>query len=231
MKIYNKDCLEVLPTLVKGSIDLILIDAPYIISKPTNFHNGNNQEFSRKGKKQISMDFGSWDKEELNWQTLMTEFKRILKPNGTLIIFYDVFKLSDIDTVAQELKFKQPRVGVWQKNNPIPVNSKINYLTGAREYFVSYCHTSKPTFNSEYDKGYYEFPVCAGKERLAHPTQKPLALMESLVAKHSNEGDVVLDCFMGVGSTGEACKNLKRDFIGVELDEKYFNIAKERLED
>jgi site-specific DNA-methyltransferase (adenine-specific) len=89
----------------------------------------------------------------------------------------------------------------------------------------------KPTFNSEYDHGVYRHPLCHGKERLEHPTQKPLNLIIDLVKKHSNEGDLVLDTFAGTGTTGEACKNLNRRFILVERDEKYFLLIKNRLEE
>ncbi len=86
----------------------------------------------------------------------------------------------------------------------------------------------KPTFNSEYDNGIYKHPICHDKDRF-HPTQKPLSLIEELVLKHSNEGDLVLDCFMGSGTTGVACKKLNRNFIGMEINETYFNKAKERI--
>ena len=83
--------------------------------------------------------------------------------------------------------------------------------------------------NSEYDNGIYNFPLCHGKERLEHPTQKPLGLIKSLILKHSKEGDLVLDNCMGSGTTCLAAKNLNRNFIGIEKEEKYFEIAKQRL--
>ena len=88
---------------------------------------------------------------------------------------------------------------------------------------------SKPTFNSQYDIGVYNYPICSGNERTEHPTQKPLKLMCDLIKIHSNESDLILDPFMGSGTTGVACRNLNRNFIGIELDEKYFTIASERI--
>jgi site-specific DNA-methyltransferase (adenine-specific) len=87
----------------------------------------------------------------------------------------------------------------------------------------------KPTFNSTYDNGFYHFPICHGKERTSHPTQKPLSLISDLIKKHSNEGDLVLDCFAGSGTTGESCKGLNREYILIEKDKKYFDIIESRL--
>ena len=84
--------------------------------------------------------------------------------------------------------------------------------------------------NESYDRPEIKYPIVAGKEKTIHPTQKPIKLMEELIKRHSNVGDTVLDNFMGSGTTGVACKNLNRKFIGIELDETYFNLAKERIE-
>ena len=88
----------------------------------------------------------------------------------------------------------------------------------------------KPTFNGEYDNGIYKFPIQGGKNRF-HPTQKNIKLFEELVKKHSNEGDLVVDTFLGGGTTAIACKETGRKFIGSELDEKYFkNLSEMQLE-
>ncbi len=180
-------------------------------------------------KYNISIDFGEWDKEEIDWQTLFFEYNRILKKGGTLIIFYDVWKSSEIKQIAENFKLKQPRVCSWVKTNPVPINSKINYLSNSTEFFFTFVKGSKPTFNSEYDNGIYYFPICHGKERYNHPTQKPLNLIKTLVEKHSNPGDVVLDSFAGTGTTGHACQILDRNYILIEKDVEYFEIIKQRL--
>ena len=137
--------------------------------------------------------------------------------------------MQEFKDIAEQNKFKQARLLRWDKSNPMPTNSKINYLSTVSEYFTSFTKVSKPTFNSEYDKGIYVFPICSGNERTEHPTQKPLKLMEELILKHSNTNDIILDPFMGSGSTGVACVNTNRRFIGIELDKDYYNIAKERM--
>ena len=228
--IIKGDCLYYLREIKSNSVDLILIDPPYLISRSSNFKNSNeNKPYNLAKKYNFSIDFGDWDKSELNWLVLLTEYKRILKKGGTLIIFYDVWKLNEIKEIADDLKFKQPRVCSWVKNNPVPVNSNSNYLSNAIEYFITFVKGGKPTFNSKYDKGIYNYPICHGKERYDHPTQKPLGLIKELIEKHSNEGDLVLDSFAGTGTVGEACNLLNRKYILIEKDENYYNIIKQRI--
>jgi site-specific DNA-methyltransferase (adenine-specific) len=226
------DCLVELDKIDNNSIDLILIDPPYIISRDSNFKNYSDsiskELLTKYGKH--SIDFGDWDKVELDWNKLFTHFKRILKSGGTLIIFYDIWKSAEIKIVADVNNFKQPRVCCWTKTNPVPINSKLNYLSNANEYFFTFVKGSKPTFNSEYDKGIYSYPICHGKERYNHPTQKPLSLIKDLIQKHTNIGDVVLDCFAGSGTTGHAAELTDRKYILIEKDETYFSIIQERLE-
>lgn len=225
MELIKGDCFEQLKLIQSKSIDLILTDPPYIISRETNFNKGGGNE-DKYGK--LSMNFGSWDNEKFDLEPIFKEFYRILKPGGTLIVFYDIFKLQEIYNLAIKYKFKQPRVGIWNKTNAVPVNARINYLSNAREYFISFCKGKKNTFNSYYDKAFYSYAIVNGKVR-THPTQKPVKLLEELIKINSNENDTVLDCFMGTGSTGIACINTNRNFIGIELDENYFNIASQWL--
>ncbi len=218
------DCFNYLSKIEDNSIDLILTDPPYDISKKSGFSSGKLSKFN-----QISIDFGYWDT-EIDLDKLFKEYYRVLRKGGTLIIFYDIWKSNMIKDFANKYKFKQPRVGQWLKNNPVPVNSKINYLSNCSEYFFTFVKDKNPTFNSEYDNGIYNFPLCHGKERLEHPTQKPLGLIKSLILKHSKEGDLVLDTFSGTGTTAVACIETDRKFICVERDEKYYQLSKIRLE-
>lgn len=229
--LVNGDCLEYLSKIESNSIDLILIDPPYLISRESGFSNYSDSASDEIKKKygNLSIDFGDWDKVELNWDLLFSEYYRVLKKGGTLIIFYDIWKSSELKESANKFKFKQPRVCAWVKTNPVPINSKINYLSNATEYFFSFVKGSKPTFNSKYDNGFYSYPICHGKERFDHPTQKPLSLMKDLVEKHSNPGDIVLDTFAGTGTTAHACKITDRNYIMIERDSKYFEIMKKRL--
>ena len=226
-KYLNEDCFDLLPTIKSGSIDLILIDPPYEISRPTNFQSG--AETGRDTDRfRVSMDFGEWDKDFTGLEIAIKEGYRILRDGGTMICFYDLWKITNLKDFYEKYKFKQIRLIEWLKTNPVPLNSKINYLTNSREIAVSAIKKSKPTFNSSYDNGLYEYPICQDKGRF-HPTQKPLAFMEELIKKHSNEGDLVLDCFAGSCTTGMACLNTNRNFIGCEVDEKYYDQSINRL--
>ena len=145
-----------------------------------------------------------------------------------MICFYDLWKVTSLRDYFESAKFKQIRFIEWIKTNPVPLNSKTNYLTNAREIAVVGVKGGKPTFHSEYDNGVYSYPICHDKGRF-HPTQKPVALLEELIEKHSNEGDLVLDCFAGSASTAVAAYNQNRDFIGCELSKEYFDKAMNRL--
>jgi len=176
----------------------------------------------------MSYEFGEWDQQSTNLAPFVSEFYRVLRPGGTLIIFYDLWKITPLSEIMKAAKFKQLRFLEWVKTNPVPINSKLNYLTNSREIALSGVKVSKPTFNSKYDNGIYKFPIYHGKDRF-HPTQKSLPLFEDLIRKHSNEGDLVLDCFAGSATTAIAAINTNRKFIGCELDQGYYDQSVERI--
>ena len=263
IEIKNMEGLEYLSTIPNSSIDLILTDPPYIISKETgmNTHYNNvkqneenNVEFVKTeeewctykqennitddknkekymkygsiyGKKYcVKTDYGDWDS-EFTMEILdkfIGEYYKKLKNGGTIIIFFDLWKITHLKEAMEKHKFKQIRVIEWIKTNPQPLNSSVNYLTNCREIALLGIKGSKPTFNSKYDNGIYMFPLQGGKNRF-HPTQKSLNLFEALIEKHSNENDVVLDTFLGGGTTAIACKNTNRMFKGCEVSKEYFD--------
>jgi site-specific DNA-methyltransferase (adenine-specific) len=183
------------------------------------------------GKKYaVTTDYGSWDSEFTTSQLydFIQEFYRVLKPGGTCIVFFDLWKISYLKDQLSDVKFKQIRFIEWIKTNPQPLNSGINYLTNCREIALLGVKGGKPVFNSKYDNGLYKYPIQGGKDRF-HPTQKSLPLFEDLIKKHSNEGDVVLDCFLGSGTTAVAALNTNRKFVGCEVDEEYYIKSLERL--
>jgi site-specific DNA-methyltransferase (adenine-specific) len=172
----------------------------------------------------------SWDSEftiEM-LETFICEFYKKLKNGGTIIVFFDLWKISYLKEIMEKYKFKQIRFIEWIKTNPQPLNSSLNYLINCREIALLGVKGSKPTFNSKYDNGIYTFPLQGGKNRF-HPTQKSLQLFENLIEKHTNEGDVVLDTFLGAGTTAIACKNKKRNFKGCEISPEYYNKIMELL--
>ena len=124
--------------------------------------------------------------------------------------------------------FSQIRFIEWIKTNPQPINSSANYLTNCREIALTGVKKGSSTFNSKYDNGIYKYPLQGGKWRF-HPTQKNLKLFEDLILKHSNEGDTVLDCFLGSGTTAVAAALRDRKFIGCEKSKEYFDKSLDRV--
>ena len=177
------------------------------------------------GKKYaVVTDYGDWDKKftmELLEQ-FINHYFRVLKNGGTVIIFFDIWKITPLKEIMEKAGFVQIRFIEWIKTNPQPLNSSINYLTNCREIALLGVKKSKPTFNSKYDNAIYNFPLQGGKNRF-HPTQKSLPLFEELIKKHSNEKDVVLDTFLGSGTTAIACKNTNREYKGCEISEDYYS--------
>ena len=222
INLEHKSCFDFLKEVESNSVSLVLIDPPYEISRDTGFKKGGGVDRLR-----ISMDFGDWDKDFCDLDKVIKECYRVLKKGGTLICFYDIWKLSYLYNYFKGSKFKQIRFIEWIKTNPVPINSKVNYLTNSREIAVVGVKNGGPTFHSEYDIGVYKYPICRDKGRF-HPTQKPLNLIMNLIEKHSNPGDLVLDCFSGSGTTAVSCIRLGRSFIGCEIDDIYYEKSMEK---
>jgi site-specific DNA-methyltransferase (adenine-specific) len=183
------------------------------------------------GKKYcVKTNYGEWDSlftiEALD--KFIYEFYKKLKKGGTLIIFFDLWKITTLKDILEKYNFKQIRFIEWIKTNPQPRNSKVNYLTNCREIALLGVKESNPTFNSSYDNGIYRFPLQGGKNRF-HPTQKSIELFEELIKKHSNEGDLIVDTFLGSGTTAFACKNTNRLFKGCEISKEYYLKIQELL--
>lgn len=223
----NLEALEFFATLEDNSIDLILTDPPYEISRPTGFLASKGSRTIERFK--MSYEFGEWDKQQMNLLPFVQEMYRVLKPHGTCIIFYDLWKITTLAKILEVSQFKQLRFLEWLKTNPVPINSKRNYLTNSREIALSAVKKSKPTFNSEYDNGIYKYPIYHGSDRF-HTAQKSLKLFDDLIEKHSNEGEVVLDCFAGSSTTAISCINTNRSFIGCEVDKNYYVKSLDRIE-
>ena len=164
----HQEGLQFLSDIPDGSVDLILTDPPYEISRPTGFINSKGKKTIERFK--MSYEFGDWDERSTNLAPFVSEFYRVLRPSGTMIMFYDLWKLTNLADIMEKSKFKQLRFLEWVKTNPVPINSKLNYLTNSREIALSGVKRSKPTFNSQYDNGIYRYPIYHGKDRF-HPTR------------------------------------------------------------
>lgn len=183
-------------------------------------------------KYSVQTEYGDWDT-QFTMEILdefIGEYYKKLKKGGTLIIFFDIWKITPLKDIMEKYKFKQIRFIEWVKTNPQPLNSSTNYLTNCREIALLGVKSGKPTFNSKYDNGIYSYPLQGGKNRF-HPTQKSLPLFEDLIKKHSNEGAIVLDTFLGSGTTAIACKNTGRVCKGCEISKEYYDKMMAILED
>lgn len=219
IELYNGDCLEIMDKLIEQGIkiDAIITDPPYNIARKNNF-----KTMGRNG-----IDFGEWDK-NFDLFSYIDRVYKLLNKNGSFIVFNDWKNLGFIVDYAENLGFKTKDMIRLEKSNPMPRNRDRRYITDFECAIWFVMPKAKWIFNRQNEN--YERPKFVGSiEKGLHPTQKNIKLMEWLIKIHSNEKDIILDCFMGSGTTGVACKNLNRNFIGIELDEKYFNIAKERI--
>lgn len=230
INLYNGDCLEVMKSIPDKSIDMILCDLPY----------GTTQN--------------KWDS-IIPLEKLWIQYKRIIKDNGAIALFAQ----TPFDKVLGSSNLKMLRYEwIWNKKRPTGfLNSKKMPMKQHENILVFY--KKLPVYNPQLTKGkpYHTYSKSASNnynkfntnyetkndgwrypidiqsfspETGLHPTQKPVALLEYLIKTYTNENELVLDNCMGSGSTGIACINTNRKFIGIELDNNYFNIAKDRID-
>jgi site-specific DNA-methyltransferase (adenine-specific) len=228
IQLFNDDCLKVLPTIPDESIDLILTDPPY----------GTTQ--------------CKWDS-IIPFEPMWKELKRIVKEDGAIALFgsepfSSALRMSNIKNFKYDWIWKKSNVmgflnakkrplketeiiSIFNSNIYKPQNLKINVngenKRGGQTDILNKYQTANKSEFTNYPRTIIEFKNDKG----LHPTQKPIALLEYLIKTYTNEGDTVLDFTMGSGSTGVACKNINRKFIGIEMDKNYFDIAKKRIED
>lgn len=226
LTLLQGDCFEQMKNLPDHSVDLILCDPPYNLAR----YSTGNMTFGWRGR--VNNDVADWDKEVLNPHTLVADFKRLIKPTGNIFVFCS-YNLIGKFHEAFDSEFDTFQFMVWHKTNPIPCIRKASFLNSCELIVCLWNkgHTWNFTTQNQMHN-FIEAPICAGRERIQnpkHPTQKPLAVLEHIIKIASNPNDVVLDMFMGVGSTGEAALKNNRRFIGIELDKTYFTAAQNRL--
>lgn len=217
------------------SIDLIATDPPYFLS---------NDGVTCQSGKMVSVDKGDWDKTddmEKFYKKFLNEVKRILKPDGTIWIFGTMHNIYCIGYLLQKMGFKILNNIVWQKSNPAP-NLSCRMFTHSTETILWAKKSEDAKHYYNYDlmrefnggkqmKDVWTTSTTNKKEKVFghHPTQKPLEIMERIILASTQKDDVILDSFMGSGTTLEACIKTNRKGIGIELDKEYYNIAKKRL--
>ena len=228
MKLYNGDCLEVMKSIKDKSIDAIITDPPY---GTTNC------------KWDSVIDF------DLMWEQL----NRIIKPKGAIVLFgsepfSSALRMSNIKNYKYDWKWNKivPTNFLNAKRQPMRIYEDI-MVFNSKNYYPIMVKREKPikgyatrsitnsdikldkkqrVYTHKHPTNKIEVKKLKGAE---HPTQKPVKLIEYLIKTYTNEFETVLDFTMGSGTTGVACCNLKRDFIGIELDKHYFKIAEQRI--
>ena len=211
------DCIEEMQKLIDEGVrvDMILTDPPYLM----NYHTGRIKDKSHDFRTPIANDTNF----ELI-KNIMPLLYRLLKQGGGLYMFCNS---NHIDYFKQQVSkyFKFKNILIWIKNNHTA--GDLKGACSKKTEFIIYAVKGRHILNGNRDVDTLYYNRVVGKQQL-HQNQKPVDLLEFLISKSSNFGETVLDCFMGSGSTGVACLQTNRNFIGIELDEKYYNIAKKR---
>lgn len=224
--IEQGDFRDLLGSLPSGTVDLVLTDPPYTISRPTGFAKLGDRSVARFA---VSMDFGQWDHDNIDLDALSEGMFRVLRKSGTALVWYDLWKLSHLAEAMTRAGFKMLRLLIWEKTNPVPLNMKSTYLSNSREVALVGVKVGKPTFNDQYHNGVYSYPIPRHNGHRIHPTQKPLNLFTELVRVHSLPGDLVVDPFLGSGTTAVAAVESGRMFYGGDIDSHYVKEARHRV--
>jgi DNA modification methylase len=225
IKLYNDDCLKIIKGIPDKSIDLVVIDPPYdFMTKHKSSNYTGAGAFGKLGRNY----HGELEKDNMIYginEDVLKELIRVMKK-------INIYIWCSKEQLFKYMKFFNNYnfdLLCWHKSNPVPTcNNK--YLSDT-EYLLFFRENGVKIFGSyATKKKYYVTPINKeDKNKYNHPTIKPLEIIKNLIINSSEENDTILDCFMGSGTTGVACKELNRNFIGIEIDEKYFNISKERI--
>jgi site-specific DNA-methyltransferase (adenine-specific)/modification methylase len=225
--LWQGDSRELLAAIPDASIDLICTDPPYNLGA---YSTGNIEMPWRKA---FNNDVAAWDQVPFDPGAWLGEVRRVLKPTGTLFAFTSYNLLGrwheTFDPAFDTFQFV-----VWHKTNPPPKLRRAGFLNSCELIVACWDRGHTWNFGRQRDMhNFIESPICSGRERVkepVHPTQKPLRVLRRLIEWGSQPGGVVLDPFMGVGSTGVAAGELGRQFLGIEIDPAYFAAASRRID-
>lgn len=232
-KIFNCDCVLGLQNIPDGSIDCVITDPPYNlgnISKRRGYHLQSIRENNF-----VSVEWDNLSGE--NWHDLMQNvlqsFSKKVKIGGNIIIFCSSFKVDELFAIAEKFGLYYKTTGVWHKTNPMPRNMNLHFVC-SNEFWIHFVNQKRTgTFNNDgkllLDFFATSLPSKSERENFKHPTQKPLALISSLIEILSNKGETVLDCFVGSGTTAVGALQTGRNFIGFETNKYYFDFANYRI--
>jgi site-specific DNA-methyltransferase (adenine-specific) len=246
--LYQGDSIEILNQFEEEKFDLIFADPPYFLS---------NDGITCQSGKMVSVNKGKWDKskgfnEDLEFtEKWLKAAKRVLKENGSIWISGTLHIIYKVGYLMEKIGYKIINDIIWYKPNA-PPNLSCRYFTHSHE-IVLWARKSKESrhtfnydllkiWNNPKDKlknkdkqmrSVWSIPLIpkAEKEFGKHPTQKPIELLSRIISSSSNEGDCILDPFVGSGTTGVVCSMLNRRFIGIDTNKDYLNLTIERFKD
>ena len=239
------DCVEHLGALPAGSIDLIFADPPYNLQLQNELRRPNNTRVRGVQEAWDRFDgFAAYDEFTRAW---LTACRRVLKPNGTIWVMGSYHNIHRVGAILQDLSYWLLNSVVWVKTNPTPnfrgvrfTNAHETLLWAQKKKGAPYTfnhHAMKALNEGKQMRSDWVLPVSSGGERLrangeaVHPTQKPEALLYRVLLSSSHPGDVVLDPFLGTGTTGAVAKRLHRNWIGIERDKRYARLARRRIDE
>ena len=227
------NCINALKEMQNDSLDLILTDPPYNLGlfmkkRATNLKAMRPNFFGAAGWDDL--EFEDWKK---SMDAFFAECARVSKTGASMIMFMSIIKVETIIELATKHGFYYKTTGIWHKSNPMPRNMNLHFINSIETwlYFVYKKHTGTFNNNGKAVHDFFETAVTSSSEKKfgKHPTQKPVGLLDNFILLLSNEGDVVCDPFMGVGSSGVASLLHNRKFIGIDLNNEYCDISEKRL--
>lgn len=233
IELYNNNCIDVMKALNPSSVDFILTDPPYNLGKFMK-----NRQTNLKKMRENFFGAAGWDDLEYEeWITNMDNFfeasSKILRKGGALVIFMSLLKVESIVRIAEKHGFYYKTTGIWHKLNPMPRNMNLHFINSTEGWIYFIYKEKTGTFNNNGKPihDFFETSLTPSTEKKfgKHPTQKPEQLLEHFIKVLSNKNDLIMDPFMGSGSTGKVAVRNGRNFIGIELSPEYYEIAKNRI--
>ena len=229
------DCNIEMSNIESNSVDLVLTDPPYNLGlfmqkRETNLKAMRENYFGGAGWDDMAFD---------EWKQCMDDYfdrlGRLMKIGGAVIMFMSIIKVETIIQLAEKHGFYYKTTGIWHKTNPMPRNMNLHFINSTETwiYFIYKKRTGTFNNNGKVIHDFIESSVVPQSETRygKHPTQKPEKILRHFIEILTNEGDTVMDTFMGSGATGVAACQTGRNFIGIELDKSYFENAKKRIMD
>jgi DNA modification methylase len=224
-RIYCGDVREQIRRVPDESVDLVFTDPPYNIST----------DFSVKfdDRADISHDFGDWDYNQIKPEDWISEAKRVLKPEGVLIAFYDNRRMNQLISEIESNNLIVRQKLYWHKQNPVPQIHGVKWMESVEEAVITTVNEGKGHHFQNQRKQRHnliETPLCGGNERLDHPTQKPKSLARPVINWWTQPSDHILDPFTGTGTFCVVAQELGRHYTGIDKQEKHVKTARKRLE-